>query len=112
MKLVLRCRNTTCRGTCMTEYSDTIDGFKLGNIEHNHPIITSGEQIRNEMIRKGLKRAMESISETIPKILRDLVFEFLTVENSTIVDWSAEAVKFFTEKERNAFLQYQKHFRS
>ena len=56
MKLVLRCRNTTCRGTCLTEYSDTIDDFKLGNIEHNHPIITSGAQIRNEMIRKGLKR--------------------------------------------------------
>ena len=84
----------------MTDESDSIYGFKLGSVEHNHSFLSSGEKIRKEMIRKGLKRARESTLDTIPKILRELEHEFLTIENASSVDWSTEAVSQMLYRER------------
>ena len=84
----------------MTEESDSLSGFKLGKNGHNHKVFSSGEIIRNTMIRKGLKRARESMVDTIPKILKELEFEFLTIENSASVDWSNKAVSQILYRER------------
>ena len=92
----------------MTNEADSIQRFKIGKMKHNHEMLSNGDIIRNTMIRKGLKRVRESLVETIPKIIKELESEYLTIDNVTSVDWSSEAVsKIFYRERRKSFPLYQ-----
>ncbi len=94
------CTITGCKVSCKTNGVDTLDGLELGvNKTHSHGKFTSGEMVRIEMIEKGKLRARD-LTNSIGQILDDLEKEYLTINNSDIVQWKRDNVMQVLRRER------------
>ena len=77
----------------------SIDGCKKSKYAHSHLMKNNGDLIKNVMIQNAKKRARES-TDAIPKIIKEVEAQYLTVHNADEVDWNRGHVKQMLYRDR------------